>query len=644
MFSDVDSDQGSGFPQIGEGDDMAQSETATPVRDMEADFAADEELAKTLAFAADSSDEHGGSDKSMFLPLAEPTAGKSSSGGEASPMPGNTPTTCSSTIDETPASKNSTRHRIMNKRGVWASQTSEKGSRPCPMLFLNNPCYKMFKSLPVHGICKVRSRIRQKQCRSLKSMKNGAKVTLQDKTYSWPKDEVSIPSFMSEFVQSWLHDVAACSLAEPVDRGCAMDRLMALELENALTVTAKTVEGKVLKNKSVLLTYQGAWGILADLSPPPSTSVEDLVELVKNHKGSNLVFERFGKHFAALRDAKKIYQYVVSWEICTTTWQKFQVVRVHGHAWVNKGKSTSLALADVWWEKNKPYINESAYEFCGGRGSRSAAASFAGAFYLQVNKHGKVGEIASLVPFVGYQVKDYWITTLLSGRKISFGEAKKLYLQNVTRAEANIRQCDVVEKGLLDAQAAIDKELFELEIMKTEVEFISIPEIELWRKSYYVAQSRYRFAVLDGPSRTGKTRFAYSLSPPPREDMSSLSSKQELSPLARRKCIYYADCSGGLPDLRQFRRALHPILILDELHPKNAVMLKKIMQASNDDAVMGASPTMQHVYRINTYRTMIVVTTNTWAAGLQEVSVEDADWLKANSVYVHVPGPLWKQV
>ena len=274
MFSDVDSDQGSGFPQIGEGDDRAQSEIATPVRDMEADFAADEELAKSLAFAADSSDEHGGSDKSMFLPLAEPTAGKSSSsGGEASPMPGNTPATCSSTTDETPASKNSTRHRIMNKRGVWASQTSAKGSRPCPMLFLDNPCYKMFKSLPVHGICKVRSRIRQKHCRCVKSMKNGAKVTLKDKTYTWPKDEVSIPSFMSEFVQSWLYDVAASSWADPVDRGCAMDRLMALEVENSLTVTAKTVEGKVLKNKSVLLTYQGAWGILRDLSPPTSTSL-----------------------------------------------------------------------------------------------------------------------------------------------------------------------------------------------------------------------------------------------------------------------------------------------------------------------------------------------------------------------------------
>ena len=79
-------------------------------------------------------------------------------------------------------------------------------------------------------------------------------MTLQEKTYSWPKDEDSLPSFMSEFVQSLLYDVAACSFAELVDRGCAMDRLMVLELETGLEVNTKTVEGKVLKNKSILLT------------------------------------------------------------------------------------------------------------------------------------------------------------------------------------------------------------------------------------------------------------------------------------------------------------------------------------------------------------------------------------------------------
>ncbi len=60
--------------------------------------------------------------------------------------------------------------------------------------------------------------------------------------------------------------------------------------------------------------------------------------------------------------------------------------------------------------------------------------------------------------------------------------------------------------------------------------------------------------------------------------------------------MYYADCWGGLPDLRGFRRKQHNILVLDEMHPKDAVVLKKITQASIDEVVMGASPTMQHVY------------------------------------------------
>ena len=58
---------------------------------------------------------------------------------------------------------------------------------------------------------------------------------------------------------------------------------------------------------------------------------------------------------------------------------------------------------------------------------------------------------------------------------------------------------------------------------------------------------------------------------------------------------------------------------------------------------MGSSPTMQRAYRVNSYQTMIVVTTNTWSSGLCTMPAGDVDWLKANSVYVHVTGPLWKQ-
>ena len=84
------------------------------------------------------------------------------------------------------------------------------------------------------------------------------------------------------------------------------------------------------------------------------------------------------------------------------------------------------------------------------------------------------------------------------------------------------------------------------------------------------------------------------------------------------------------------------MLVLDELGPEGAVKLKKILQASNDVAVLGTSPTMQHVYKIRTWRTMIVVTTNVWAARLQGMPVADYEWLQANGVLVVVTEPLWK--
>ena len=646
MLSDVDSDDVHGFPMIGEGDDVSHQSSDGVVLDLEAELAADEECLRAVAFAGDSSDDPDGGIQSMPLPIAEPTAGDTSNSDDVIAAPG-TPTTLSSSFsDVTPVATSTARRRISNKRVAWATTPmQQKYEHPNPLVFLGNPCLKVYKNLPDSAMRRVKSRMRQKQHRYVKNMKLGVNVMLQGTTWSWPIDPVLVQPFMSEFMTTMLHDVACCPFGEPEERGFAMDRLVEMQKDVGVGETGKRLEIKVLKNKSFLMTYNGAWGVLADLSPPPSHSVEDLVLLVKEHVQSKKTFESFTNHFAALKTSRKISDYVVSWEICGETWRLHKLVRVHGHAWVNKGSHKSLVLDDMSWGDSKPHINESAVDFCGGRGSRSASASFAGAFYLQVDKVGKVDGRATILPYSGYQVKDFWITSLLSAKKISFAHAKDLYLQAVCRAESNIRQADFVEKLSLDAAAARDKELCDLEILKTEVEFISIPEMELWRKQYRLVLSRYKFVVLDGPSGTGKTRYAYSLSPPPTADeLRSQKSKLEGSQTAGRKCVYYADCSGGLPDLRVFRRKLHKILILDELHPKNAVALKKIMQASNDDAIMGASPTMQHAYRVNSYQTMIIVTTNTWSSGFKGMPAADVEWLRANSYYIHVPGPLWKQV
>lgn len=380
-----------------------------------------------------------------------------------------------------------------------------------------------------------------------------------------------------------------------------------------------------------------------DLQPPATTSLEDLTQLVKDHKPAKLMFDQFVQHFENLVATNKIKQFVVAQEICGATWATSSDVRVHTHAWIKKGPGMTVQLEDLCWQESAPYVNQSALEFFGGKGSRSATASYSGAFYLQVRKVGAVRQHGTVTPFSGYHVKDYWITTMLTSGKITFDTARQLYVQCVVRAENNIRQLDYVQRLTLDMQAARDKEACDAEILKSEVAFKTIEAVETWKQQYSTVKSRYAFLVLDGPSQTGKTRFAYSLSPPPTKEVLAKASEGLSTHCSSRKCVYYADCSGGLPDLRNFRREQHRVLVLDELHPTSAVLLKKIMQASNDVAILGASPTMQHAYRVNSYQTMIIVTTNTWAPGCATMQADDVEWLKANSVYVHVTSPLWKQ-
>ncbi len=214
MFSEVDSDDDTGFPMVGEGDDVSHFLSDGVLADFEAELAADEEWSMAVAFAGDSYDDRDGSDQSLFLPFDEPIAGVSSNSVAAPPSPGTSTTTSSSTIDVTPVSKSTTRRRISNKRGCWAPTPSQKKCKPPnPLVFLSNPC--LYNNLPLRSMGRVKLRIAQKKCRYVRSMKMGVDVTLRGNTYSWPQDPALIPAFMSEFVASMLHEIVACPLGEP---------------------------------------------------------------------------------------------------------------------------------------------------------------------------------------------------------------------------------------------------------------------------------------------------------------------------------------------------------------------------------------------------------------------------------------------
>jgi len=596
----------------------------------------------------------GGQPESIHVPTSEPTAGSSCQTSAPSQLPISEPTSASSSPTSargqkrgndstqhedatvvTPKSGGMTRRRIFQKRAEWEIMTPKKLSElPNPDVFCNHPCRITYANLSKKEKVAVASKVRQRKFRTLDRVKQGNPFEAFDKEFAWPEDVTQIELFKKDFDTAFYYDLAASPITDAGERGCAMQRLYCMYKAGLMTSLGEILEQQKLKQTSIMMTYNGVWGLLDDLTPPRNLSIFQLERLVREHERTKQLFAELCDQFGKLIEKRHIKQYIAAQEICILTWMTKGVVRVHVHVWIHKNYGFTVDLAELSWKGSPPFTNRHALEHLGGRGSKSVSASYSGAFYLQIDKIGAVRQCGTVSAHTSYQVKDYWITALLAAKKITVDTARSHYLQCVVRAENNIRLLEYVEKQALEMQLIRDGQEAEAEILRTERGFRFLPEVEAWRMQFATVKSRYTFLVLDGPSRTGKTRFAYSLSPPPTSGECSATTPE-------REFVYYADCSGGLPDLRKFRRAQHRLLVLDELHPKNAMVLKKIMQASNDSAIMGASPTMQHAYVVNTFRTMIVVTTNTWASGLADMPSFDVDWLRVNSVYVLVTTPLW---
>jgi hypothetical protein len=92
--------------------------------------------------------------------------------------------------------------------------------------------------------------------------------------------------------------------------------------------------------------------------------------------------------------------------------------------------------------------------------------------------------------------------------------AREAYLQSVFRAQYNIQQLEYVE--MERKKLAVLARITEVDtLLRKELKpWASFPVIDKWREQYKSLKGRYQFLVLDGPSSTGKTRFALCLNRP----------------------------------------------------------------------------------------------------------------------------------
>ena len=505
----------------------------------------------------------------------------------------------------------------------------------------SHPLLLAYRKTPVDRRRTIRKRVWMQRHRWQQELKKNLVVVNGDRKVE-AATEAELPDAIRELdgvVWDW---IARDTERAAEDRGYAMDQLAAAS-QTTVMFTEASGARRIGGVPSVLLTYQGPFGVIEEetvrrkaesstaLRPHGGAALDffdldlDVVAgLLVDHPKVKALHAQLEK--VAVFTCNKLHtpHYAYAIELCGKTFRTLRVIRVHAHMWLSlSGQTLHLEHVELGTEPSaKPFINYRALAFFSNGPSRSVATNMAGAFYCTIKKVGSVLQEATLHPWADYQVRDTWITGLFVAGKITVDTARAAYVKTVSRCENNVSQLNfvVAQRRLMEREEmSLNNEAQLRETLKPWKHFEAIAG---WRRQYDEFKGRYLFLVLDGPSSTGKSRFALAQAPVGH--------------------ALYSDCTMGVPNLRGFDRNRHALIVLDELSPEGAITYKKLMQCSNEPVTLGSSPTMAHAYEVHVHRAMLIVCSNEWAVGLRTLPSVHRDWLVHNSVHVQVLDPMWE--
>ena len=155
-------------------------------------------------------------------------------------------------------------------------------------------------------------------------------------------------------------------------------------------------------------------------------------------------------------------------------------------------------------------------------------------------------------------------------------------------------------------------------------QFIEFPAIENWKLQYHPdvwgSVTRFKFLVLWGPSRMGKTEMAKSL--------------------FGSNYTFIANCQGvDEPNMQTFNPQLHRCILFDEATPEMIMKNKVLFQAGPSGVTLQESPTQMCARWIFLYQNPMIVCTNTWKH--DEEWQGEFEWLRCNSVSIHITSPVF---
>ena len=455
---------------------------------------------------------------------------------------------------------------------------------------------------------------------------SGAVQSVRGQCFQWLAGRLQVDNDAVEelLVREYAAELAERTSANALVRGYAVAWLL-----RRYGSSRNLDDGKMLRLQcpSVFLTYQGSWGLLPSSDIPlvtASMNIDGVAGAVRTVLQLQALRDSLQGFCRDLQQRRLVQEYAWALELCPSTWQSVGELRVHAHVYLLCNGSVCMRRSDLRFLGSRPVVqhNISTLVSHSAGSRRGRLVNYAGAYYASVAKIGQICNGGTVLPHRDYPVRDTWITGLFVAGKITGEVAEQEYTSCVLNVERNVRQLRFVMRV---RRERLVEQLRSQRIQSIQASlgaFRSVATVASWMESFLTIRDRYKFLVLDGPSRMGKTRYACSLVPTDK--------------------VFYCDCSNGNPpDLREFCRTSSELILFDELTASMAVSHKKLLQSSSDVCKLGCSPTQQHCYDVFLGGARCVVATNTWWADVKQLSDEDAAWLWANCVYVYVDTPLW---
>jgi hypothetical protein len=365
-----------------------------------------------------------------------------------------------------------------------------------------------------------------------------------------------------------------------------------------------------------LLTYNGPWGVMDE--KPPLTGSNDALDnlcrqIAESSAGKQLIAE-----FLAFVSQLVQYHHVCEWaasvEICTTTLNSSGVVRLHCHLFMRKTQSKfNMTTSDNVRFKDSTPDKRAQTGGCKVRGNGSYAAMY----YLQCPKQGSVATAGSKQPFCDYGVNGSWIFTLVQSLKMVYLVARQELVKSTQGLTRKLLDLDRwhAEHGALNIESLVRERNNALQAQL--MPFRVMPIVEEWKRQSTVLAMRKKFLVLEGPSGVAKTAYAMSLW--------GSNFTLELNMAATDDFC-----------LRAFNPSIHKAIVWDEARPSVVSSQRKLFQCGPAWVDLGQSPTGAHVYRVWLNDAVMIVCSNHWTEGLNNLKHSDAEWIRANQVHVLV--------